>query len=262
VAKKISGLTSFDLKVIGLVTMTMDHIDYILGAVLPVPSWFRLVGRIAAPLFMFLSSEAVRHTHSRGKYLLRLWLGYLAMALILDKILYRYPLNYSFQLLIDNMFGTLFLSAWFTIGVEHLLQGFRRRSGRDIAAGAAMCLVPWILHFLKYSVFTSSTQFAALRSLLFYTCPDPLTTDYGWLFLVMGVGFYFTSRWKGILAIFYIFICAVFWFSGDYWQTYMILALPFLLLYNGRRGRRTGLFFYFYYPLHLYFLLWLLYQIR
>lgn len=30
----------------------------------------------------------------------------------------------------------------------------------------------------------------------------------------------------------------------------MILALPFMLLYNGRRGGEHKYFFYLYYPLH------------
>lgn len=33
-------------------------------------------------------------------------------------------------------------------------------------------------------------------------------------------------------------------------QHWMILALPFMLLYNGRRGGEHKYFFYLYYPLH------------
>ena len=37
-------------------------------------------------------------------------------------------------------------------------------------------------------------------------------------------------------------------------QWFMILSLPFILLYNGQRGRKMKYFFYVYYPLHVYLL--------
>ena len=35
-------------------------------------------------------------------------------------------------------------------------------------------------------------------------------------------------------------------------QPYMVLAVPFILLYNGEKGRGQKYFFYLYYPLHRY----------
>ena len=40
--------------------------------------------------------------------------------------------------------------------------------------------------------------------------------------------------------------------DGQYW---MIMAIPFIWLYNGQRGRKTKVFFYLYYPLHMYLLI-------
>ena len=40
-------------------------------------------------------------------------------------------------------------------------------------------------------------------------------------------------------------------------QWFMIAALPFMLLYNGQRGRSMKYFFYLYYPLHVYALTFL-----
>ena len=37
-------------------------------------------------------------------------------------------------------------------------------------------------------------------------------------------------------------------------QWFMILSLPFILLYNDQRGRKMKYFFYVYYPLHVYLL--------
>ena len=81
-SKKIS-FSSFDLKVLGVIFMTFDHICYFLSGILPVPFWFSIIGRIAAPLFLFTACNGFEHTRSRKKYLLRL---YLCMVIMLSLI--------------------------------------------------------------------------------------------------------------------------------------------------------------------------------
>lgn len=58
------------LKIIALIAMTIDHI----GEFIPhTPVWFRWIGRIAAPIFIFCLTEAMRHTKDRKKYCIRLY---------------------------------------------------------------------------------------------------------------------------------------------------------------------------------------------
>lgn len=73
------GLSGSALKVIALVSMTMDHLAYYLmdhGTLQY--DLMRTVGRMAFPIFAFLLVEGYTHTRSRGKYALNL----LAFALI------------------------------------------------------------------------------------------------------------------------------------------------------------------------------------
>lgn len=73
------GLSGSALKVIALVSMTMDHIAYYLmehGTLLY--DLMRTVGRMAFPIFAFLLVEGYDHTRSTRKYALNL----LAFALI------------------------------------------------------------------------------------------------------------------------------------------------------------------------------------
>ncbi|MGE4213977.1 MAG: TraX family protein [Anaerotignaceae bacterium] len=56
------------LKVIGLLSMTFDHIGMLL---FPHIFWFRIVGRIAFPLFAYHIAIGVKHTKSVEKYALR-----------------------------------------------------------------------------------------------------------------------------------------------------------------------------------------------
>lgn len=61
--------TNFDLKLIAIIAMTIDHIGYFL---LPSVTWLRIIGRIAFPLFAFLCAESFRYTKDKKSYVLRL----------------------------------------------------------------------------------------------------------------------------------------------------------------------------------------------
>lgn len=71
-----TGLTSYQLKIIALCTMTIDHLAAY-GGEIPIFGHYayilRIVGRIAAPLFLFVLTESVRHTHNKIHYVLRLY---------------------------------------------------------------------------------------------------------------------------------------------------------------------------------------------
>ncbi len=65
----ISCISGFWLKVIAIITMSIDHV----GAVLfPEEILFRVIGRIAFPIFCFLIVEGFFHTKDVKKYMIRL----------------------------------------------------------------------------------------------------------------------------------------------------------------------------------------------
>ncbi|MBQ8840958.1 MAG: hypothetical protein IJ004_06540 [Clostridia bacterium] len=53
------------LKIIALITMTIDHVGYFLY---PTEQWLRIIGRIAFPIFAFLIAEGCRYTRNKKKY--------------------------------------------------------------------------------------------------------------------------------------------------------------------------------------------------
>ncbi len=69
------GLDGFQLKLLALVIMTIDHIYYFGTTLRTMPEIMTLIGRIAAPIFVFFVGEGFAHTRSRKKYLLRLYIG-------------------------------------------------------------------------------------------------------------------------------------------------------------------------------------------
>lgn len=70
--KMSKSLSQEGLKLIACLTMVVDHI----GAVLfPGNDLFRIVGRIAFPLYCFLLVEGAHYTRNSGKYAVRLLIG-------------------------------------------------------------------------------------------------------------------------------------------------------------------------------------------
>ena len=62
-------LTSNQLKLLAMLTMTIDHIGVQL---FPGILWLRIVGRLAFPIYAYMIAEGCRHTRSRKKYFLRI----------------------------------------------------------------------------------------------------------------------------------------------------------------------------------------------
>ncbi|MFR2158013.1 MAG: TraX family protein [Evtepia gabavorous] len=62
------GLTDTALKGIAVVSMVLDHIYYFFGYTGCIPTWCSMVGRLAAPLFLFCLVEGFVHTSNRKKY--------------------------------------------------------------------------------------------------------------------------------------------------------------------------------------------------
>ena len=62
-------LTSFDLKIIAIITMTIDHIGYFL---FPGVEELRIIGRLAFPIFAFLTAQSYRYSHNRETYFIRM----------------------------------------------------------------------------------------------------------------------------------------------------------------------------------------------
>lgn len=95
------GINGFVLKWIAIVTMVIDHI----GAILyPQEIGFRIIGRIAFPIFCFLLVEGSMHTRDIRRYEKRLLLFALLSELPFDLAFYGKPSFYS-----QNVFFTLFL---------------------------------------------------------------------------------------------------------------------------------------------------------
>lgn len=264
------GFTSYSLKVLALLLMTLDHIYYYLGSgILPIPHIFTLLGRISAPLFLFAMAEGFSHTHDRMAYLKRLYLASVLMSVGNDLVNSFLP-HPNGAMVINGMFATLFIVGLYIWAIELLLGNIKKKNWKNIGIALAMLLIP-IGSGIGITLYMGNTAsvspigrivFQALYTLV----PSPIFVEGSVYWVFLGTGFYFLRNKKIGLSVFYVLMSGFFFFTAagegmtyenlfilnDQW--FMVLSLPFILLYSGQRGKKMKYFFYMYYPLHVYVL--------
>ena len=128
-----AGLTTFQLKVLAIISMLADHV----GAVLyPEAVWLRYAGRLAFPIFCFLLVEGYYHTGNVAKYMARLGIFALISEIPFD-LAFHQTLWFPAK---QNVFLTLF------IGLG-MLWGLERERERIIRVGIVL-LSMWAAEFL------------------------------------------------------------------------------------------------------------------
>lgn len=258
------GLDGFTLKLIALITMTIDHI----AVYLPVGGAYdlmRIIGRISLPVFFFLAAWGFSFTRHRVRFLLRLYLMNLGMQLvtaILNGLLFQRGAVY----ISHSIFATIlyFLSiVWLW---ELLMKP--GSTWRRIGAAGVIVLLFWLPGqiWLLFDLITTSTGVTAypftgiLRDFVTLgLVPSPLFVEGSVFLVVFGVVLYFLREKPLPLSVFvmaFSLLIAPVFFTPE--NRFFFLALPFMLLYNQKPGvHRMKWLFYLYYPSHVYILYFL-----
>lgn len=273
-------MTTTALKLAALALMLIDHIgEFIPGT----PLFLRILGRASAPVFLFCSVWGFQYTHSRRTYLTRMYLCSALMG-ILDGVL-NASVAQPYEPCYNNIFSSLFIVCLFICLWEK-----DTRPWKKVAMTAAYLAVNAAAVFLAGLLMRSSTLtgflvqnlgwdgtgcYLAITGLL----PNVFTCE-GSIFLVaMGIVLHFCKGSRKKLCWGYGLYCAVYlgilvfiglqsesalstggWLEflfRDSIQWLQILALPLMLLYNGRKGHNLKYLFYIFYPAHIVLLFYL-----
>lgn len=272
------GLNSFQLKIIALVFMTLGHNVMFLKTIVPFfhdyESILLAICRFSALLFLYIAVESGHHTRSKVKFLLRLYLAGLIMGLI------NFFLSEAGLFADFSIFYTLFYTLLFSFLLEGIWISVKDKKWKHLAPYSIGVLVAWFPHWLSLYMHRGlpqlfpnleTPQLFTIMKLVKAIIPSPMETEYQFLFIAMGIVWFLVRErhWQmllfaifcGISLVGNIYMNAAGGFFGPFYkifldgQYWMILALPFIWLYNGQRGRKMKAFFYFYYPLHLYLLI-------
>lgn len=268
-----SGLTSYHIKWIALVFMTVDHLGAY-GFEIPIfaahYNILRILGRIAAPLFLFMIAESARHTRSKPRFIIRLYFAGVFTGLFVTAT------NFFFCDTIGtfssgNMFFTFFYTVLYIYLIEQIIASIKSKDKKHLITFVLSIFASCIPHFLWHFFYwfdlsqLQLKQVFLLQDLIDSFVPSPLSVEYSLVFILLGIMLYFVNTKKRQCLVFVCFcvICYVggiaqrfipwsfneFFGSSQFW---MVLALPFMILYNGKRGKEHKQFFYIYYPVHRY----------
>ena len=275
-------MSTATLKVIATICMLLDHIA---GYFDTAPVWFHWIGRISAPIFMFCLAWGMVYTHDRKKYLLRLYIASVSMSILNYFAYYFFGTNIE-----SNIFAVMFSAALLIYIIDYVRQNKTERKKILVIYSAVQLLeivfIGIILPILPHFGYMEQNVFIALSGNLFLH-------NEGFIFLILPVLIYYSGYTKEKLAVTYIFwwmTQVVLCVSGlpyrllrgipegiakdlieflcrivlrlnpldslrriDY-RVLVICALPFMLMYNNKRGRYNKYFFYLFYPAHIYIL--------
>ena len=236
-------MTSFILKIIAMLTMTMDHMG---DAYFRQVSWMNLIGRFAFPIFAFQISEGYLHTKNLKKYFLRLFL----FALISQVPFMLFSFIYTEGLHL-NVFCTLFIGLLVIFLYDKVLHSninftINEKINFGIKQGIG------ILIAILLGIFAQTCHF-----------------DYGFFGIAIIFLFYIFKNNKLAMVISYITACIlkygipIFLYGFNIWYIllgiFTMFSIIFICLYNGKQGKKVKYLLYFFYPVHL-LILYLLFK--
>ena len=212
-------MTSFILKCIAMISMLIDHTSV---AYFGQTTLFNVIGRIAFPIFAFQISEGYIHTKNLKKYFKRLII--FAIISQIPFMLFSSTFTSRFSL---NIFFTLFIGL-----------------------------------FAIYIYDKSHNKFLGILVTIFLCALAQLIkTDYGaWGVCIIMIFYIFKDK-KIWMCLLYLLSCLLkylpYLLAYNFHYIYMLLLLGtassifFIILYNGKQGKKVKYLLYAFYPLHM-----------
>jgi hypothetical protein len=202
-----------------MIALISMFLDHFARIIYPDLYVLEFIGRLAFILYSFLLVEGLTHTKSSGYYFLRLFLF---------ALLSEIPYDLAFG---DKWFDPIRQNIFFTLSV-----------------GLAALLV------IESKKIASDVKVLLIAALV--TAANNFHFDYYYLGVLQVVCFYVfrSNRLKQFLTV---VILNLFFMFRIATQSAAVLGLLPIYLYNGERGKKTGILFYIFYPAHL-LLFWII----
>lgn len=212
------ALSATALKLLALAAMTVDHIGFLF---FPGAEAFRIVGRLAFPIFAFMIAEGCRYTRSLARYL-----GGIALLALVCQLVYFFADRSLYM-------GVLVV---FSLAIP-LIRLCRAAAEKPILALAALAYMGGVYLLCEHPPAGLAAHGFAI--------------DYGFCGVMLPVLISLSQEKWPRLAFTALGLCLLGITMGGV-QWWGLAALIPLALYNGQRGRlRLKYLFYVYYPLHL-----------
>jgi len=226
-------MTLFALKLIAVGTMLIDHVGLLF---FPEEQMFRVIGRIAFPIFAWGIANGYHHTTDVKKYLSRL---------LLLAVVSQVPYSFIFGTLYGipwrmNIFVTLALGLVTIMLYERFRHDVLRRRFCVMGMIAMSLLIP-----------TGYGVYGLVMILLFHTTYGKTRDMLLWQGLWFAVILFATQHIAAVAPTMFLVYLAL----PSFIQGASLCALPLLAMYNQQKGYSGHpWWFYWFYPVHLTFL--------
>ncbi len=214
------GLSGNQLKILAMLAMTLDHVGMLLFPHHPI---FRIIGRLAFPIFAYMIAEGCRYTRNHVRYL-----STMAAVAAVCQVVYLVAMNSLYQCILVTFSLSVVLIMLYKQATE------KKTFLPWLALGVAVGAVFFITEVLPGML--TGTDYAI---------------DYGFLGVILPLLVYIgKNKWQKLSLCALVLLAMGDTLGGI--QLWSLLTLPLLALYNGQRGKwKMKYFFYIYYPLHL-----------
>lgn len=233
--QKLKLLSSNALNLIACASMLLDHIGLML---FPGVTAFRILGRIAFPIFAFMIAEGTKYTKNRYKYLVCM-------------LIFACICQTGLSVASENAAPCVLVTFSFSIVVIYALDAFKRTLLCKDARVAQKIIAPILLVLAVATVFflnmLSRVEYGFFGIMLPVLVSLPHLPE-GAPEKIKRLDTHLSS-----LALCAFGMCLMLLDApmGKI-QLFSFLALPLLLLYSGKRGKwRLKYFFYIFYPTHI-----------
>lgn len=230
----IKCLSGNILKILAAIFMVIDHAGILF---FPREIIFRIIGRLALPIFAFMIAEGARYTRNKVRYILTI--GGLAFLCQL-----------GYYIFAKDLYMCILVTFTLAIAMIYALGFFKKCLFSDKVgiAGKIFSALPFIATVILVYFLNTKIQI----DYGFYGCMLPVFAS---LFDFRGIELPKKAEWLdsvylriSALAIGLILLAAS--YGSIAW--YSLLAIPLLLLYSEKRGKANlKYFFYIFYPVHL-----------
>ncbi len=211
-------MSSFMLKLIGIISMIIDHVGFI---IYPQYKILRYIGRIAFVIFAYQIGVGFSHTKSKEKYILRM---------IIFSIISQYPFYLALKAGNPSTSFELNVGATFTFALL-----------------ALYCIEKIDNKILKY---------ITVLVIIALSCYVPM--DYGVYGILTVIIFYLFKDSKILMSACYSLLllsyCSI---KNSTFNLPAIFALIPICFHNGKKGPNMKYLFYIFYPIHFLVILYI-----
>lgn len=235
-AREGRGLSASTLKIIACIFMVIDHIGVIL---LPDVELLRVIGRLSYPIFAYFLAEGCRYTRNKTKRFLLV----LGLAVLCESVVW---------IMTGEPDGGILVNFCLAILLIYEVQAFKRALAHGRLGRAFGFLVLFLLSvatvygFVEYVLYVDYGFWGVLIP-VWASLPDYKEGEAPAFFAKLsGRWVKFACFTAGLLLL-----CISRGLFENI-QSFSLLALPLLALYNGQPGRKGLKYgFYIFYPAHL-----------